>query len=305
MQCPFACAFLPWPHSHTGSGMNVLQTHSRHGPFGLLVANQCCAFPWVHLQTVFFGQCIYVPPSEEQGTCTDVAPPCRLGSALLLSLPQQTLMRESVRVARRDEMAEDRSPAQQPFAYLTREEVERFFRAIPAANLRDRLLFDLIYRHGLRRREAAQLKLADVQDQKIWIARVKRGISGAYPLHPRSKYFLRLYLPIRPKDDSPYLFRTRRRAVQPISGAEINRLFHFYAAASDLPPSRCHVHVLRHSIGTHLMNAGWDLADVKDWLGHRDISSTMIYAQVTNKRREERYRETVRSREIARTGGAK
>jgi hypothetical protein len=30
----------------------------------------------------------------------------------------------------------------------------------------------------------------------------------------------------------------------------------------------------------------------------------MIYAQITNKRREERYRETVRSREIVRTGGA-
>jgi len=38
--------------------MNALQAHSRHGPFGLLVANQCCAFPWVHVQTVFFGQCI-------------------------------------------------------------------------------------------------------------------------------------------------------------------------------------------------------------------------------------------------------
>jgi len=72
-------------------------------------------------------------------------------------------------------MPEDRSPAQQPFAYLTREEVEGFFNAIPTTNLRDRLLFDLIYRHGLRRREAAQLKLEDVQDGKIWIARVKRN----------------------------------------------------------------------------------------------------------------------------------
>jgi integrase/recombinase XerD len=110
---------------------------------------------------------------------------------------------------------------------------------------------------------------------------------------------------VRPDDGTRYLFRTRRRSDAPISGSEINRLFHEYAAIADLPASRCHVHVLRHSIGTHLMNAGWDLADVKDWLGHRDISSTMIYAQITNKRREERYRETVRSREIARTDGAK
>jgi len=213
-------------------------------------------------------------------------------------------MRESVRVARRDEMPEDRSPAQQPFPYLTREEVERFFRAIPAANIRDRALFDLIYRHGLRRREAAQLTLDDVQGGKIWIARVKRGVPGGYPLHPRSKQLLRGYLAVRPNDGCPYLFRTRRQSGTPISGSEINRLFHEYAAAADLPARRSHVHILRHSIGTHLMNAGWDLADVKDWLGHRDISSTLIYAQITNKRREERYRETVRSREIARTEGA-
>ena len=37
--------------------------------------------------------------------------------------------------------------------YVSKEEVEQFFAAIPANNLRDRLLFDLIYRHGLRRRE--------------------------------------------------------------------------------------------------------------------------------------------------------
>jgi hypothetical protein len=68
-------------------------------------------------------------------------------------------MRETVRVTLRDEMADVRSLVQKPLAYLTREEVERFFRAIPTVNLRDRTLFDLIYRHGLRRGEAAQLTL--------------------------------------------------------------------------------------------------------------------------------------------------
>ena len=47
------------------------------------------------------------------------------------------------------------------------------------------------------------------------------------------------------------------------------------------------------------MNAGWDAADVQDWLGHRDIASTMIYAAVTNKRREAKYEKALLSEEIA------
>ena len=212
-------------------------------------------------------------------------------------------MWKSVRIAARGWMANERTPAQAPVLYLTRDEVERFFHAIPQSNLRDRLLFDLTYRHGLRRGEAARLTLDDVRGGKIWVARLKRGIPGGYPLHPRSKQLLRAYLPVRPADPCDYLFRGRRRTATPLSGGEINRLFRQYATASQLPESRRHVHVLRHSIGVHLMNAAWDIADVQDWLGHRHISSTMIYAQITNKRREARYKTTLRSREIARTDG--
>jgi site-specific recombinase XerD len=60
---------------------------------------------------------------------------------------------------------------------------------------------------------------------------------------------------------------------------------------------------LRHAIGVHLADAAWDVADVQDWLGHRDISSTLVYFRITNKRREQRYRATLRSRAIARTDG--
>lgn len=212
-------------------------------------------------------------------------------------------MWKSVRILIRDWMADGRTPAQRPIPYLTRDEVEQFFCAIPRGNIRDRLLFDLIYRHGLRRGEATRLTLDDVRGGKIWIARLKRGIPGAYPLHPRSKQLLRAYLGLRPADACDYLFRGRRRNAAPLSGGEINRLFAIYATAAHLPESRRHVHVLRHSIGVHLMNAAWDIADVQDWLGHRHISSTMIYAQVTNQRREARYKATLHSREIARTDG--
>lgn len=186
--------------------------------------------------------------------------------------------------------------------YLTREEVECFFRTIPEASTRDLLLFDLIYRHGLRRTEAGLLKLEHVRDDKVWIARRKHGLSGAYPLHPRSKELLARYFKERPKG-SPYLLRSRRHGYGPLSGGEVNRLFHGYAIAADLPADRRHVHVLRHSIGVHLANANWDIADVQDWLGHRDISSTLVYFRITNKRREAKYRSALHSREIARTDG--
>jgi len=68
---------------------------------------------------------------------------------------------------------------------------------------------------------------------------------------------------------------------------------------ADLPKERCHPNVLRHSIAVHLMNAGWGAADVQDWLGHRSIASTMVYAAVTNKRREANYERALDSTEIA------
>jgi len=217
-------------------------------------------------------------------------------------------MRKSVRIAaraeRNDEMARERRREQEAVKYLTREEVERFFRSISQRKTRDLLLFDLIYRHGLRRSEAGLLTLDDVRDGKIWIARRKHGVSAAYPLHPRSKHLLRRYLVARSSDSSAYLLRGRRRGGAPLSGGEVNRLFHVYAALADLPVDRRHVHVLRHSIGVHLANANWDIADVQDWLGHRDISSTLVYFRITNKRREANYRTTLRSREIARTNGS-
>jgi site-specific recombinase XerD len=43
------------------------------------------------------------------------------------------------------------------------------------------------------------------------------------------------------------------------------------------------------------------LEDVQDWLGHKCISSTMIYGKVSNQRREKNYEDTVESDEIART----
>jgi integrase len=187
----------------------------------------------------------------------------------------------------------------EPVTYLTKEEVESFFRVIPPDNARDRLLFDVMYRYGLRRLEAALLRRDYLSDGRIWIRRAKGGISGEYPIHPTTRRLLWAYLNLRSDDERPYLFVTRQRKLSPISTSTIYGVFRAYARKAKLPEDRWHPHVLRHSIAVHLMNAGWDAADVQDWLGHRDITSTMVYAAITNKRRNANYERALSSSEIA------
>lgn len=184
-------------------------------------------------------------------------------------------------------------------SYLTKEETARFFSVIPVERTRDRLLFDLIYRHGLRRHEATLIERAHLSDGRIWITRVKGGVSGEYPVHPITRRLLWEYLAADADTSSPFLFPSRQVLGAPISPSLIYHLFRAYAAAAELPANRRHVHVLRHSIAVHFMNAGSDVSDVQDWLGHRAVSSTLVYARITNKRRDDNFERMLASGEIA------
>jgi site-specific recombinase XerD len=169
--------------------------------------------------------------------------------------------------------------------YLSKEEIERLFSYIK--NPRDKTLFGLTYLYGLRLSEALLLKLSyvDLENKKILIHRVKGGIGGERPLFITAEKLIRKYLKVR-LDTGDALFTSRQGN---LSRQRVQQLFKRYAQKAGIDP-KYSVHSLRHSIATHLLDAGEGIEFVRDHLGHTNIQNTMIYAQITNHKREEIFR---------------
>ena len=163
----------------------------------------------------------------------------------------------------------------QTIQFLTQDETRRLFKAIKKR--RDRALFLTAYRHGLRVSEVSLLQRGDLDLKagRITIHRLNGSISGVYPLQPDLLKLLRRYLRSR-EDSSPTLFISNR--LTPIDRTTLWRLMQKYGAAALLPAEKCKFHCLRHSIATHLLDAGADVAFVRDWLGHSNIQNTMVYS---------------------------
>ena len=116
---------------------------------------------------------------------------------------------------------------------LTQEEVRRLFNVITTK--RDRVLFRVAYRHGLRASEIGLLSRsdADLRTSRLTVHRLKGSLSGVYPMQPDTQKLLKAYLRSR-KDVSPYLFVSNREV--PISRYTLWALMQNYGKAAGLPP---------------------------------------------------------------------
>jgi len=179
--------------------------------------------------------------------------------------------------------------------YLTQEELRRLFGVIRSK--RDKAIFHLSYKYGLRSVEVGLLRRdhVDFARRRIFIPRVKGSLSQEYPLWPDVAKLLKSYLRTR-KDEDPTLFLSRQG--DPISPRTLRWHMAKYGELAGIPEEKRHFHVLKHSIGMHMIEAGAHLEQVRDWLGHKNIQNTLVYARLVGKTREELARRVFASPKI-------
>ncbi|EDD5390492.1 tyrosine-type recombinase/integrase [Salmonella enterica subsp. enterica serovar Enteritidis] len=165
--------------------------------------------------------------------------------------------------------------------YITDAEWLAFFEAITgsATETRDKAMFKVAYRHGLRVSELTGLKVTDLDmtGKTIFIRRLKNGFSTIHPLQIETYQFISDWLDIRKTyvaNDISWLFVSRDG--KRLSRQWIYRLSGKYSQKSGIPV-KVHPHMLRHACGYALANQGLDTRLIQDYLGHRNISHTVRY----------------------------
>ncbi len=187
---------------------------------------------------------------------------------------------------------------------LDADTVARILRAIPPAATRDRALFTLLSETGMRVGEALGRQVADIDltpdDEKVRVlGKGQRERTVLLTAAPRSVRLLRRHLKAS-RIRSGSVFRGDPRyggSALPLDYTTVRHAWQRYCTAAGVVAT---IHQLRHSRASELGRAGVPLGTVRKVLGHRNIQSTMLYAEVdpaTVKRDLLEYqRRTVRAR---------
>jgi integrase/recombinase XerD len=147
-------------------------------------------------------------------------------------------------------------------------------------NLKHRLIIELLYSTGLRLTECINLKYSDL-DLNDGIGWVRLGKGSKDRIFIISEIFKKDLLDYKEKNSSDgrgYIFlvngkKMTYRGIQHAIKISAER------AGIDKP---VHVHTLRHSFATHLLENGVDIRKIQKLLGHSNLQTTQIYTQVSS-----------------------
>ena len=167
---------------------------------------------------------------------------------------------------------------------LSPDEVQRLIAG--AKNLYHRTLLLTLYGAGLRRAEACQLRVRDIDSQRM-VLRVEQGKGGRDREIPLSPTLLAAPSAVLPAgcDRRPISFLGTRhgwRADAPITTKVIWEAVRLAARKAGID-KRVTPHTLRHTYATHLLEAGADLRTIQLLLGHADLSHTTVYLHLSRR----------------------
>lgn len=171
---------------------------------------------------------------------------------------------------------------------ISQQEIERLL-AAPAQEesakaLRDRALLEVLYATGLRVTELVSLNVDDVNTASatVRIVRPKDQRERLVPIHERAVEPLQDYLErgrvqLLRDPEEPALFLNHRgqRLTRQGLWLIVKHYVREVGIREEVTP-----HTLRHTFATHLVDKKADLEYVKELLGHANISTTQVYAQV-------------------------
>jgi site-specific recombinase XerD len=164
--------------------------------------------------------------------------------------------------------------------HLKDDQVGRLFAVI--TDLRDRAMFMLMLRCGLRVQEVAELTVDAVEygRRQIFVFHGKGAKDRVVYMSEDARLALLAYLAKRSsKARGLFLVQKGPMRGKPLSVRGIQKRIEYYARKSVMNVS---CHRLRHTMATQLLNADADLATIQDLLGHGQITTTQRYCRVAN-----------------------
>ena len=143
---------------------------------------------------------------------------------------------------------------------------------------RDQTLCLVIYQHGLRAKEAVGLlwEQVDLELGQLHVVRVKHGVPGVHAMSgDEIRAWRRLKREQQPQ--SAHCFTTERKG--PLTTSAVRKLVERAGRIAGLP-FPAHVHMLRHGCGYRLAADSVPTREIQQHLGHKSISSTVVYTQL-------------------------